>query len=64
MIYAHIYIDGELYTRRPMHACPRVGETVRYGTPDKYAKVTEVIWCINEEAPMGNQRVNLRLVTE
>ena len=65
MIYAHIFIDGSLYSRRQMHHCPRVGDTLRYGPEDaeKYAKCTEVVWCLNEESPLGG-RVNIRLETE
>jgi hypothetical protein len=65
IIYAHIFVDGKPFDRRPMRSCPRVGDTVRYGGPLKArcAKVTEVIWCLDEESPMGD-RVNLRLESE
>ena len=38
---------------------PRLGDTVRL-KGEKYAKVIEVIWCLDEDSPEG-QRVNLRL---
>lgn len=38
---------------------PRVGDTVRL-SGEQYAKVTEVVWCLDEESNEG-QRVNLRL---
>lgn len=54
------FIDNELMINWKMDHIPRVGETVRYGTPDKYAKVTEVIWCLNEVSSEG-QRINIRM---
>jgi hypothetical protein len=64
-IYVHVFLDGNQVGRRRMLQCPRHGDTVRLGGADneKYAKVTEVIWCLDEESPMG-QRVNLRLESE
>lgn len=38
---------------------PRIGDTVRL-SGERYAKVTEVVWCLDEESNEG-QRVNLRL---
>ena len=38
---------------------PHLGDTIRL-CGEKYAKVTEVIWCMDEDSSEG-QRVNLRL---
>lgn len=38
---------------------PRIGDTVRL-SGELCAKVTEVVWCLDEESNEG-QRVNLRL---
>lgn len=70
MIYAHIYLDGELLAKRMLSECPRVGDTVRHGGTENesYAKVTEVVWCFDERTPGYSltecARVNLRLESE
>jgi hypothetical protein len=48
--------------RSRMEHLPRLGDTVRFAG-DNYAKVTEVIWCLDERAVDG-QRVNLRIESE
>ncbi len=66
MIKAHVYVGTEKVADRIMQHCPRVGDTIRFGTTeDRYAKVTEVIWCLNEGPPWTPgmhtwDRVNLR----
>lgn len=57
----HLYVDNEFIFNGIVGHCPRNGDTVRYGAPghDQYAKVTEVIWCLNEDSSAG-QRVNVR----
>lgn len=57
------FVDGKLLIDRRMDHLPRVGETVRYGEPDQFAKVVEVIWCLNEESFEG-QRVNIRMESD
>lgn len=62
MLKVHAYLDNKTRVlERRMEHLPRVGDTVRLPM-DKYATVTEVIWCFDEEWPEG-QRVNLRLMT-
>ena len=56
------FVDDKLLIDGQMDHIPRVGETVRYGAPDQYAEVTEVIWCLNEQSLLG-QRVNIRMET-
>lgn len=58
----HGYLDGERVINRRMEHLPRTGDTVRFAG-EKYAKVTEVIWCMDEESIEG-QRVNVRMETE
>lgn len=60
MIAVHGFYDGELYFKKSLNHLPRVGDTVRLGE-FTYAKVTEVIWCLDEWAPKDFQRVNLRM---
>lgn len=55
----HGYLDRMLLFYWKVEHLPRHGDTVRVGR-DRYAKVTEVIWCMDEEWPDG-QRVNLRM---
>ena len=62
MYKVHGYLDGEMLINRRMEHLPRNGDTVRFDGKhgDEYAKVTEVIWCLNEKSAEG-QRVNLRM---
>ena len=47
-----------------MEHIPNVGDTIRLSREkEKCAKVTEVIWCLDEESPEG-QRVNIRMESE
>lgn len=59
MIRAHLFLDGELASRIIINHCPRVGETIRF-SENKYGKVTEVIWCL-DEPETTKQRVNIRV---
>jgi|GEM_PF-2292666 hypothetical protein len=65
MYKVHGYLDNEMVINRRMEHLPRKGDTMRlkyYGV-EKYATVTEVIWCIDEDSPEG-QRINLRIESE
>lgn len=61
-VYAHIFLDDKITTKLALEHVPRVGDTVRLGG-DKYAIVTEVIWCL-DELDLRRDRVNIRTVTE
>lgn len=58
----HLYLDNKMAINRQMAHLPRTGDTVRFAG-EKYAKVTEVIWCMDEDERAG-QRVNVRTETE
>ena len=62
MYKVHAYVDGILRIQRRFQHLPRHGDTVRLDDRH-YAKVTEVVWCFDEESDEG-QRVNLRLESE
>ena len=61
-IRTHFYLDGKLAINRIMGHCPRVGDIVRFGD-NKYAIVTEVVWCMDENQSQYD-RVNIRTVSE
>jgi len=62
MIKPHIFLDGERRYEASMHAVPRVGDTLRFHG-EIYGKVTEVIWCLDENN-LKEQRVNIRVESE
>ena len=62
MFKVHGYLDGKRVINWRMEHIPRTGETVRFA-PAIYAKVTEIIWCMDEECREG-QRVNIRMEIE
>ena len=62
MYKVHGYLDDKMVMKRRMEHIPRVGDTVRF-PKEQYAKVTEVVWCFDEESPEG-QRVNIRIESE
>jgi hypothetical protein len=66
-LYIHAFLDGELHAKTTAEHLPGVGDTVRvYDQKDGreiYVKVTEVIWCYNEQSNIG-ERVNLRLESD
>lgn len=62
MFKVHGYLDNKLVINRCMDHLPRTGDTMRF-TDDKYAQVTEVIWCMDEYSD-GGQRVNIRIESE
>lgn len=62
MYKVHGYLDGKKVIDWIMKAIPSNGDTVRFAD-DKFAKVTEVIWCFDENRNEG-QRVNLRMEAE
>jgi hypothetical protein len=53
---------NEMVINRRMPSLPRVNDTIRINgkKADRYFKVTEIVWCLNEESPEG-ERVNMRL---
>jgi hypothetical protein len=58
----HGYLDGKMVINSRMVNLPRVGDTMRFAG-EKYGKVTEVIWCMDEPSSEG-QRVNIRIEAE
>lgn len=62
-LYAHFHLDNKLWTRRRLHAVPRVGDTVRF-QDESYGKVSEVVWCLDEDRADGLQRVNIAIARE
>lgn len=53
-------LDGpKMVINRRMEHIPRIGDTVRLDE-NQYAKVTEVIWCLDEVAN-EETRVNIRM---
>lgn len=62
MFKVHGYLDGRMMINWRMEHLPRVGDTVCFSSKS-YGKVTEVIWCLDEDSAEG-QRVNLRIETE
>ncbi len=61
MYKVHGYLDGKRVINWRMEHLFREGDTVRFAD-DTYAKVTEVIWCMDEPSNEG-QRVNVRIET-
>jgi len=59
MFNVHCYLDGKRTGGFLYQHIPRVGDTMRFDG-DRYGKVTEVIWCMDEPTADG-QRVNLRV---
>ena len=62
MFKVHGFLDDKMVIHRRMAHLPRLGDTMRF-TEEKYGKVTEVIWCMDEESGEG-QRVNVRIESE
>lgn len=63
MYKVHGYLNGEMVINWRMEHLPRNGDTVRFAPgmhANNFAKVTEVIWCMDEKSDEG-QRVNLRM---
>lgn len=58
MFKVHGYLDNKRVINWRMEHIPRVGETMRFAG-EKYATVTEVVWCMDEDCNEG-QRVNIR----
>ena len=55
----HGFLNGERILNRHIAHLPRNGDTIRIDE-DVYVKVTEVVWCLDED-DSGGARVNLRL---
>ena len=65
MYKVHGFLDENKVIRNRMAHIPRVGDTMRF-SGERYGKVTEVIWCMDEQddtPPFGGQRINLRIET-
>lgn len=62
MFKVHGFVDGKMVIKWRLEHLPRLGDTVRL-SGERYGKVTEVIWCMDEPSPEG-QRVNLRIESE
>lgn len=62
MFKVHGYLDEKRVINWRMEHLPRVGDTMRF-EGERYGKVTEVIWCMDEPSSEG-QRVNLRIESE
>lgn len=59
MFKVHGYFDKRMIINWRMEHLPRTGDTMRF-EGERYGKVTEVVWCMDEESPEG-QRVNIRI---
>ena len=62
MFKVHGYLDDKLVISQRLEHLPRNGDTVRLDE-DRYAIVTEVVWCMDEPSHEG-QRINLRMESE
>lgn len=61
MYKVHGFLDSTKIIHHRMEHLPRVGDTMRF-SGERYGKVTEVIWCMDEETPsFEGQRINLRI---
>lgn len=57
----HIFLDDKMTCNQHMHGIPREGDTMRF-SGEKCGKVTEVIWCMDEDDPVRDaQRINVRV---
>ena len=65
MFKVHGFLNDKMVMKQRMEHLPRNGDTMRL-TGERYAKVTEVIWCMDEQddtPSFEGQRVNLRMVS-
>ena len=62
MFKVHGYLDNKKIIDWRMDSIPRLGDTMRF-SGERYGKVTEVIWCMDESSPEG-QRINLRIESQ
>lgn len=58
MFHVHGFLDNKKVIDWRMNEIPNVGDTMRF-SGDRYATVTEIIWCMDEPISAG-QRVNIR----
>ena len=65
MFKVHGFLDGKRIINWRMEHIPHIGDTIRFRgvTDERFAKVTEVIWCLDEDSQEG-QRVNIRMKSE
>ena len=62
--YCHIFLGRtKLWARRYLAHVPRIGDTVRL-SKTRFAKVTDVVWCLDEKTPEGAERCNIALEEE
>ena len=62
MFKIHAYLDNNLVLNRQIPHIPNVGDTMRL-SDTIYAKVTELIWCMDEDDKFG-VRINIRMIKE
>jgi len=58
----HGFLDEKLVINRRLEHLFRVGDIVRFAD-DKYAEVTEIVWCMDEPCLYG-QRVNVNMSSQ
>ena len=65
MYKVHGFLDNKKVIHQQMAHLPRKGDTMRL-SGERYGKVTEVIWCMDEQddsPAFEGQRVNLRITS-
>ena len=60
MYQVHGFLDDKKIINQRMAHLPRCGDTMRFAG-EKYGKVTEVIWAMDEDDCIGAQRINMRI---
>jgi hypothetical protein len=58
----HIFVDNKFHSKRFMEHLPRLNDILRIN-PEKYVKVVEVVWCLDEDRRDG-QRINIGTETD
>lgn len=53
------FLDNKMVINWRMAHVPAVGDTMRF-SGERYGKVTEIIWCMDEPSTEG-ERVNIRV---
>jgi hypothetical protein len=60
MYKVHGFLDDKKIIHQRMEHLPRCGDTMRF-SGERYGKVTEVIWAMDEDDCIEGQRINLRI---
>lgn len=60
-VYAHLFVDNRIRAKQRLAHAPRVGDTVRL-PGEQYARITEIVWCLDEKDALGGDRINVRCV--